>query len=299
MSERTSPQAPARAPALLIGSAFLLVACGVEDPPTSTESPDSEGDAPASPDQDGDGSTEGADVPEQESGQQEDADQDDSTSEEPSEDDPVSQASLDPESIDVLVNRRNPLQPIDHEPQDLTTPDVPMVYDDQQMRQEASESLEELFTAAQEESLSLTVTTAYRDHDHQQRLYEQRLAELGQERADEFTARPGHSEHQTGLAVDLSSLNHPECYLHPCFGETPAGMWLAENAQRFGFIIRYQEGTEDITGYPYEPWHLRYLGTETAQDVHEADLTLEEYWDKPPAPEYPDRESDGEGTAED
>lgn len=201
--------------------------------------------------------------------------------------DAVSSASRDPESKHVLVNRRNPLQPQDYEPE-VRVLDVEMVYAGQEMRPQAADALEELFAAAEQQGHSLKVTTAYRTYSHQKALYDQRLEASGREVADEYTARPGYSEHQTGLAVDVTS-NH-DCQLRDCFGDTAEGEWVAEHAAEHGFVIRYPEGAADITGYSYEPWHLRYVGVETARAVHEAGVTLEEYWGEPAADEYPDVE---------
>ncbi|GAA1181213.1 hypothetical protein GCM10009674_19030 [Nesterenkonia xinjiangensis] len=204
----------------------------------------------------------------------------------------VSDASFDPDSIHVLVNRLNPLEPLDYQPDDLVTPEVRSVRDGMLLREEPSEALVELFEASDAEGLLLTLTSAYRSHGYQQTLYDARAAEMGVEGADEYTARPGHSEHQTGLAADVIAYDNASCGLGACFGDTAEGIWLAENAHRFGFIIRYQEGSEDITGYAYEPWHLRYVGVETAEAVHEEAVTLEEFWDEPPAPEYPSDEAE-------
>lgn len=198
----------------------------------------------------------------------------------------ASDPSWDPDSIHVLVNPLNPLDPPDHEPEDLTVPDVQAVREGQQLREEAAEALEELFAAAEAQGHQLTLTSAYRPFERQAQLYEERAAEWGQEAADEYTARPGHSEHQTGLAADVIAHDNPQCGLGECFAETPEGVWTAEHAAEFGFIIRYPEGAEDITGYSYEPWHLRYVGEETAEAVAEEDVTLEEFWDQPPASDY-------------
>ncbi|MDS2172077.1 M15 family metallopeptidase [Nesterenkonia sp. CL21] len=203
---------------------------------------------------------------------------------------PVSEASSDPDSIHVLVNRLNPLDPLDHQPDDLTTPQVRSSYDGMLLREQAADALAELFSASDAEGLLMTLTSAYRSYGYQQQLYDGRAAELGVAGADEYTARPGHSEHQTGLAADVIAYDNPTCGMGACFGDTAEGIWLAENAHRFGFIIRYQEGTEDITGYAYEPWHLRYVGEETAEAVFEAGVTLEEYWGEPAAPRYPGEE---------
>ena len=199
----------------------------------------------------------------------------------------ASDPSWDPESIHVLVNPLNPLEPEDHEPSDLTTPDVRTTTEEpQQLRQEAAAALEELFAAIQEDGMELALTSAYRSHAHQTTIYRERVAEDGEETADEGVARPGFSEHQTGLAADVISIDNPDCIEGACFGETPEGRWVAEHAQEFGFIIRYPEGAEETTGYQYEPWHLRYVGEETALAVTAESTTLEEYWDQPAAPNY-------------
>lgn len=197
-----------------------------------------------------------------------------------------SEASFDPESIHVLVNKQHGLEVEDFEPPDLVALDVPQQYGGQQLREDAAAALEELVAEATEDGIELWVTTAYRDFEHQRALYEQRHAEGGQESADKFTARPGFSEHQTGLAVDMSFEGNTDCNLRACFAQTEQGEWLAVHAARFGFVIRYPEGVESITGYSYEPWHLRYVGEPTAQEVTEQDVTLEEYWDQPSAPDY-------------
>lgn len=249
-------------PAAAIGTLLLITACA------------------------GEGSQEGG-------GQQtEEPSTEDSTVEEPSAEEPdndaASEASGDPDSIHVLVNKINPLDPADHEPSDLVVPDVPMEFEGQQMRDEAAAALEELFDDAEEDDIDLLVTTAYRGYEHQLALYEGYAEDLGQEAADEVSARPGYSEHQTGLAVDLSHPGNEDCYLSVCFGDTPAGEWLAENAHEHGFLIRYPQDAAEVTGFSYEPWHLRYAGKETAADVVEQDLTLEEYWGQPAAPDYED-----------
>ncbi|RJN31729.1 M15 family metallopeptidase [Nesterenkonia natronophila] len=207
----------------------------------------------------------------------------------------ASQASGDPDSIHVLVNRQNPLEPVDYSPDDLAevgvrTSEPEPVY----LREEAAEAAEKLFEEASDDGVSLAATSGYRSFESQARLYSARYAEHGVEPTDEFAARPGYSEHQTGLAVDVISIDNPECILGECFHETPEFDWLEDGADDFGFVIRYPEGMEDITGFAYEPWHLRYVGTETAAEVAERDLTLEEYWREPAAPEYDDPEPDPE-----
>ncbi|GAA1455552.1 D-alanyl-D-alanine carboxypeptidase family protein [Nesterenkonia lacusekhoensis] len=213
----------------------------------------------------------------------------------------ASDPSWDPHSIHVLVNPQNPLDPLDYEPHDLVEPDVRITTETPQLlREESAEALEELFAAIRAEGMELAMTSAYRSYDQQWAIYEDRAAEYGTESTDEAMARPGHSEHQTGLAADVISIDNPDCIHGDCFAETPEGRWVAENAHESGFVIRYPEGAEDITGYQYEPWHLRYVGVDTAQEVFEEDVTLEEYWEQPAAAEYsPSQEDPQEGPAED
>ncbi len=127
-----------------------------------------------------------------------------------------------------------------------------------------------LSQAAAAEGLNIWLASGYRSYDYQARIYNNYLNWYGQEKTDTLSARPGHSEHQTGLAIDVNSITD-------AFGSTPEAAWLAEHAHEFGFIIRYPKGKEHITGYKYEPWHIRYLGLETAAAVHASGLTLEEY----------------------
>lgn len=135
----------------------------------------------------------------------------------------------------------------------------------------ASEKLLEMFAAAKdEEGLYYKVLSGYRSYVDQTIIYNGYVARDGQAAADRYSARPGHSEHQSGLAFDLNKTS-------TSFGETPEGIWLKDNCHRFGFIIRYPKDKEEITGYMYEPWHVRYLGVETATAVYESGLCLEEY----------------------
>lgn len=127
----------------------------------------------------------------------------------------------------------------------------------------------DLKQAALDEGLDITFMSGFRSYGEQYEVYKG-WNEVYASEADRISARPGHSEHQLGLAIDVNSIEFS-------FAETPEGLWLAENCYKFGFIIRYKEGTELITGYMYEPWHIRYLGKETAEKVHFSGLTLEEY----------------------
>lgn len=178
----------------------------------------------------------------------------------------------DPSSIWVVVNKKRPL-PDDFAPNDL----------DGDVRREAGEKLADLMRAAQNDGHGLYKISGFRSQQYQQQVYSSYVARDGQAKADTYSARPGHSEHQTGLAVDVGN---GTCDLEVCFGDTPAGRWLADNAYRWGFIIRYQKGKEHITGYQYEPWHLRYVGVELAAQLHSSGQTMEEFFGLPAAPTY-------------
>ncbi|RJN31727.1 M15 family metallopeptidase [Nesterenkonia natronophila] len=266
---------------LTVGASLMLLMVGsaCADGEDSSESQDAApAESPAAEDKD----TEDAESELDQSSDSEDHDD----IPESSEHEPVSQASADPDSVHILVNKQNPLDPLDYEPDDLREVDAPREFSEAPLRDEAAEAYEELHAAAAGDNIDLWVTTAYRDFDFQQSLYEQRFYEDGAAAADRVSARPGFSEHQTGLAVDVADLEDRECYLRACFGESEQGQWLSEHSAEFGFVIRYPEGAEEITGFQYEPWHLRYVGQETARDVFQRGLTLEEYWDEPPAPGY-------------
>jgi D-alanyl-D-alanine carboxypeptidase len=144
----------------------------------------------------------------------------------------------------------------------------------QHMSAEAADAFEELVAAAQSEGFSLFAVSAYRSYDDQVRAYEENKAIYGDE-VDRFSARPGHSEHQLGTTVDVSST--AAAYSLEGFEGTPEAAWVAANSWRFGFIVSYPDGKEDITGYAYEPWHIRFVGEETAAAVRESGLTLHEY----------------------
>lgn len=135
---------------------------------------------------------------------------------------------------------------------------------------EASAAFASMADAAAKAGLNLYISSGYRSYDYQSQIYQNYCNLYGQAEADTFSARPGHSEHQTGLAFDLNTIDDS-------FADTAEYPWVCEHAHEYGFIIRYPEGKESITGYQFEPWHLRYLGTEVAEKVYESGLTLEEY----------------------
>ncbi|MCH8570611.1 D-alanyl-D-alanine carboxypeptidase family protein [Nesterenkonia sp. AY15] len=205
----------------------------------------------------------------------------------------ASDPSWDPDSIHVLVNPQNSLDPEDHAPSDLEAPDVRMTTENQLLlRRPAAEALAQLIDAAAQDGQVLAMTSGYRSYAAQLELYANRHSAVGTEETDELVARPGYSEHQTGLAADVISIDNPDCIQGHCFADTPEGQWVAEHAADHGFVIRYPEGAEEITGYEFEPWHLRYVGQDTAGEVAAQGLTLEEYWDQPAAAEYDVAEPD-------
>jgi D-alanyl-D-alanine carboxypeptidase len=183
------------------------------------------------------------------------------------------------DDILILVNKTYKL-PSDYKPTDLTVPNIRFSFEGphekQNMREEAARALEDLFAAAEEEEIFLYAVSGFRSYNLQESVYKNHVKQKGQARADKISARPGHSEHQTGLAMDISSKS-ANLTLSNSFAETQEGKWVAENAHLYGFIIRYQKGSEDITGYSYEPWHLRYVGKEAAMEIFEKNITLEEY----------------------
>lgn len=127
-----------------------------------------------------------------------------------------------------------------------------------------------LKNAASAAGFSMPLISGYRSYQTQTNLYNNYVAQYGESIANTFSAKPGQSEHQTGLAFDVGSIDNN-------YGNTSAGIWLAQNAHKFGFIIRYPKGKESITGYQYEPWHIRYLGTSVATDIYNKGVCLEEY----------------------
>ncbi len=134
----------------------------------------------------------------------------------------------------------------------------------------AKAALQNMFDAAKADGLKLFICSGFRSYDTQKRLYNNYVNRDGKAEADRYSARPGHSEHQTGLAFDINQSDSS-------FEGTPEAIWLAQNCHKYGFIIRYPAGKESVTGYIYEPWHVRYLGVDMATKVYDSGLCLEEY----------------------
>lgn len=194
------------------------------------------------------------------------------------------QVVTSPESITVLVNKQQAL-PESYEPKDLVYPNVPFTFtekiDKRKMRKEAAAALETLFAGAKKDGISLAGVSAYRSYATQKTLYNNYVKQDGEEKAKTYSALPGHSEHETGLAIDVSGSNG-KCAAQNCFAVTKEAKWLDSHATEYGFIIRYPDGKESITGYQYEPWHLRYVGTQLSKELAQKNITLEEYFNAVP-----------------
>ncbi len=182
----------------------------------------------------------------------------------------------------VIVNKQHPLSPANYSPADLVVPSVPLkdtrAASNMHVSQAMATGLQELFAAADNSGLHLLLSSGYRSYAYQVQVYGSIVAAQGQGSADEQSARPGYSEHQTGLAADVAPLSR-KCDLRQCFGQTPEGLWLADNAYKYGFIIRYPLDKQAITGYEYEPWHLRYVGVNLSTAMQrQHSSTLEEFF---------------------
>ena len=184
----------------------------------------------------------------------------------------------DPTDTLILVNKYNraPAVPIT-----LVKPDVPptreALSENIYMQPVAAKALEELFAGAKEDGLTLLATSGFRSYSTQKAIFERKLEKMSERAANASVAKPGYSEHQTGLAMDVEGESALGMGLVEDFAKTPEGKWLAEHCHEYGFIIRYPEGKTDITGYIYEPWHIRYVGKEAAAEIAALDVTFEEY----------------------
>lgn len=186
-----------------------------------------------------------------------------------------------PENQLTLVNKVFAL-PEEYIPGDLVRPDVEFSFGNQDveksyMRQEAASALEKMFADAKSQEVHLFAVSGYRSYQRQDDNFHNKVNNIGEVEAAKIVAYPGNSEHQTGLAMDISSQS-ANFRLTEQFGETTEGKWLMENAHRFGFILRYPKGLETITGYIYEPWHYRYVGEKAAMEIYKNQITLEEYF---------------------
>lgn len=179
----------------------------------------------------------------------------------------------------VVVNKKYSL-PIDYKPSDLVVPDVSFSYsgvlEQSYMRAPAAKQMEKMFAAAKKEGVTLNAVSGFRSGARQKVLYNNYVARDGKAAADQYSARPGHSEHQTGLVFDISAPSVGNG-LTAALGDTKEGKWIANNAAKYGFIVRYDRGFQSRTGYTYEPWHIRYVGVDVATQIKNNGQTLEEY----------------------
>lgn len=179
----------------------------------------------------------------------------------------------------ILVNKQIAL-PADYQPSDLVEANIDFVDstvgERRMLRKEAAQAIEGLMKDAKAAGIDLKGTSAFRSYAYQVNLFNAYVERDGKEQAMKYSAPPGHSEHQTGLAIDVSSAS-VNYQLTQSLGETVEGKWLADHAHEYGFIIRYQKAFEKETEYMYEPWHLRYIGTEHAKRVHALNQPYDRY----------------------
>jgi zinc D-Ala-D-Ala carboxypeptidase len=188
-----------------------------------------------------------------------------------------------PSNIISLVNKNYMLSG-NYIPKDLVRPNVTFSFGDQKiekslLRKEAADALEKMFAEAEKSGIELFAVSGYRSFSRQQILFDAEIKKVGKEKAEQAVALPGSSEHQSGLAMDIASQS-TNLDLTEGFAQTVEGKWLAENAHRFGFILRYPKGKEAVTIYEYEPWHFRYVGVKAASIIYDHHWTLEEFFNE-------------------
>jgi zinc D-Ala-D-Ala carboxypeptidase len=212
-----------------------------------------------------------------------------STKAKPASFDKTQYSTTDPKSIWVVVNKQRPLEPKTYTPSDLRIPNVSQRVpgnESMRLRGEVATAVEKMFADAQASGHALQLSSGFRSYNFQVTLYGDYVKKQGQATADTQSARPGYSEHQTGLSLDVRPPDG-SCYLEECFGETAAGKWVAANAYKHGFIMRYTPIKQSVTGYKYEPWHFRYVGVALATEMHHQNIeTLEEFFNLGSAPDY-------------
>jgi D-alanyl-D-alanine carboxypeptidase len=198
----------------------------------------------------------------------------------------------DHERLDVIVSKEYHLIK-EAVPSELVIPDIrwpdaslglgynPDRAEKMNLRPVAAKALEDLFAAAEREGHMLYGVSGYRSYSNQANVFAYNVQRFGSEtEANRISARPGESEHHTALVMDISSESLDQYKLQTVFATTPEGQWVAENAVNYGFIIRYPKEKEEITGYSFEPWHLRYVGEDLARKLYDSGLTMEEYFER-------------------
>ena len=175
----------------------------------------------------------------------------------------------------LLINNKYYQLPEDYEPNNLVDISVQHAYGkDNKIVSEVYEAFKQMFNDAKKENITLIINSSYRSFKEQKEVYNSYLQKHGVEYTDKYAARPGHSEHQTGLALDLTTYNTTG----DTFDQTDTFKWLQENAHKYGFILRYPKDKEKITGYNYESWHYRYVGVDAATKIKEENITFDEYY---------------------
>lgn len=201
---------------------------------------------------------------------------------------PATEIDLEPSSITVFVNKEHAL-PKTYEPDNLVHPNIlfDINYQDERtlLRQEAAEAIEKCFADAEEEGIILYGISGYRSYERQKHIFTNNIRKKGKDYTLLYSAVPGTSEHQTGLAIDVSSKSLG-FRLVTSFAESPEGIWLAKHAHLYGYIIRYPKDKAEVTGYAYEPWHIRYVGVDLATYLYNNDLTLDEYYNYVPSKDF-------------
>lgn len=194
----------------------------------------------------------------------------------------------DPARLWVVVNKARPLTPADYEPRGLQSVPLQMTTPSGRVRAEVATAVQQMARAAEAAGVGrLGANNGYRSYGLQVTTYDAHVRAQGQAEADAGSARPGHSEHQTGLALDVVACG-AGCGGLDGFGGTPQSDWVANHAWEHGFIVRYEAEGSNVTGYAPEPWHLRYVGVELAAAYHQGGYrTLEAFFGLPPAPDYP------------
>lgn len=192
----------------------------------------------------------------------------------------VPAATKNPSSISVVVNKKNPLRPKTYKPSRLDS-----VGNGQYLRPAPAAAYKKMRAAASKQGHRLYAISGYRSYSTQRSTYNYWVSKYRTSYANRISAKPGYSEHQTGLAIDIGDSRYG-CALYTCFGKLRSGRWLAANAHKYGFIVRYPAGKEKITGYSYEPWHVRYVGVTTATKIKKSGKTLEQHFGYPAAPRY-------------
>ncbi len=193
--------------------------------------------------------------------------------------DPASFDDIDsPDSVTKIVSPSRPIDP-SYIPAGLVEPNVPSINDENQnlMRSDAAAALEEMFAAAEQEGIRLYLVSGYRSYEFQKMLWDYWVSKKGEAYADQLDSHPGGSEHQLGLACNLGTVDK-DCELKACFSDTAAYHWLQTNAYKYGYIERYPDGKQEVTGITYSPWNFRYTGKDAAERIYNSGKTMEEYY---------------------